>query len=287
MNDPGSAPPQAGRTGLSNLQLRVISAIVLVVVVIAAAWAGGTWFSLLAVAIGAAVLYEWLTMTASLTAAHLRIEAMIGYAVVAVLLFAGFSAIALVAATIGAALMLFIHAGMGRAALWPAGGIVYAGLSMIALARLRGGDGAGLAALLFLFAVVWATDIMAYFVGRAVGGPKLAPAISPGKTWSGAIGGAVFAMLAGLAVAVYAGSPLPSAMVLAFALVLSAVSQAGDLFESSVKRRFGFKDSGRLIPGHGGVMDRVDGLVAAAVVMFVVGAIAAGGQPAAHAFFRP
>jgi len=285
MNDPGNAPPKSGSSGLSNLQLRVVSAVVLIVVVLAAAWAGGIWFSLLAIAIGAAMLYEWLTMTAALTRAYLRTEAMIGYAVIALLLLFGFSSISLVAATAGVALMIFIHAGMGRAALWPAGGLVYACLSAVALAVLRGGDAAGLVALLFLFAVVWATDIMAYFVGRALGGPKLAPSISPGKTWSGAVGGAVFAMLAGLGVAAYAGSPMSMPAILLFSLVLSAVSQAGDLFESSIKRRFGFKDSGRLIPGHGGVMDRVDGLVAAAVLMFAIGAIMASGEPVAHPFF--
>ena len=116
------------------------------------------------------------------------------------------------------------------------------------LAYLRGSDHAGLIAILFLFAVVWATDILAYFVGRAIGGPKLAPSISPGKTWSGAIGGAVGGLLAGAGVRGVdrlgqAGGPRR------WRLLLAIVSQIGDLFESFVKRRNGVKDSSQLIPG--------------------------------------
>lgn len=285
MNDPGSAPESAGGTGLSNLQLRILSAIVLVVVVLAAAWAGGVWFRLLSIAIGAAVLYEWLTMTASLSTRQMRLELAIGYAVVAVLLLAGLSSIALVAAMLGGMLMAMIHAGFARTALWPVSGLAYACLSMIALAQLRGSDLAGLHALLFLFAVVWATDIMAYFVGRALGGPKLAPSISPGKTWSGALGGALFAAIAGAAAAHALTPAVTMPAIVVMALLLSAVSQAGDLFESSVKRRFGFKDSSHLIPGHGGVMDRVDGLVAAAFAMFLWGVVVIGNGAVAHAYF--
>ena len=132
---------------------------------------------------------------------------------------------------------------------------------------LRGGDQAGLIAILFLFAVVWATDILAYFVGRALGGPKLAPSISPGKTWSGAVGGA----LGGRCSPAWRlrrrtgwGGRGPALV----ALLLAIVSQFGDLFESFVKRRSGVKDSSHIIPGHGGVMDRVDGLVAAAFTLY-------------------
>jgi len=120
--------------------------------------------------------------------------------------------------------------------------------------------------------VVWGTDIAAYFTGRAIGGPKLAPRISPGKTWSGAVGGAVIAMIAGTAlIYVVEGAFLwPVAFL---ALILSIISQSGDLFESYIKRRFGVKDSSHLIPGHGGVMDRVDGLVFASIAAFLVDAV--------------
>ena len=149
-------------------------------------------------------------------------------------------------------------------------GVGYAVLPAIALALLRGDTLSGLLAVVFLFAVVWATDILAYFVGRAIGGPKLAPSISPGKTWSGAVGGAVAGVVAGILAAQIAGEP--SLVLLGWlALLLSVGSQAGDLFESAFKRRHGAKDSSNLIPGHGGVMDRVDGLVAAALALYLAG----------------
>ena len=142
----------------------------------------------------------------------------------------------------------------------------------------------GLLAILFLFAVVWATDIFAYFVGRSLGGPKLAPAISPGKTQSGAIGGTVGGVLAGIALAAFAGlGNLP--LLALVALLLSIVSQVGDLFESWVKRRHGVKDSGNIIPGHGGVMDRVDGLVAAAFALYAIGSMLGSADKPAQALF--
>ncbi len=132
---------------------------------------------------------------------------------------------------------------------------------------------------------MWATDIFAYFVGRAVGGPKLAPHISPGKTWSGAIGGTAAAVIAAALVGLWL--PQSSTLLGLLALALSVVSQAGDLFESWVKRRAGVKDSSHLIPGHGGVMDRVDGLVAAAVALYLIGAAAGGiGHPGGRAVCR-
>ncbi|TIW34428.1 MAG: phosphatidate cytidylyltransferase, partial [Mesorhizobium sp.] len=143
---------------------------------------------------------------------------------------------------------------MRGTAQWDAPGLAYASLSGLSLALLRNGDRSGLIAILFLFAVVWATDIAAYFVGRAVGGPKLAPSISPGKTQSGALGGAVGGVVAGVLLASATGVGNLGTLGLV-ALALSVVAQAGDLFESWVKRRHGQKDSGNLIPGHGGVMD--------------------------------
>ena len=167
---------------------------------------------------------------------------------------------------------------------WTPAGLAYAGLSGVSLAWLRDGDQAGLLAILFLFAVVWATDIAAYFVGRSLGGPKLAPSISPGKTQSGALGGTVGGVLAGMALAAFAGlGNLPLLAVVAF--LLSIVSQIGDLFESWVKRRHGVKDSGTLIPGHGGVMDRVDGLVAAAFALYAIGLMLGSADKPAQALF--
>jgi phosphatidate cytidylyltransferase len=131
-------------------------------------------------------------------------------------------------------------------------------------------ENGGLSLILFVFFIVWITDIAAYFVGRHFGGPKLLPAVSPKKTWSGAMGGLGFSIIFAVLVTVY-NPDLTTFVVIVGAAVLSITSQIGDLFESWVKRLFGVKDSSQLIPGHGGFLDRLDGLVAAAVpVAFLV-----------------
>jgi phosphatidate cytidylyltransferase len=158
---------------------------------------------------------------------------------------------------------------------WVAGGVPYAGAIGIAPIVLRSDTEDGFLAVMFLFAIVWTTDIVAYFLGRLIGGPKLMPRVSPKKTWSGALGGLAGAVLAGIAVAAAAGlSALISIAIVA--AILSAVAQAGDLFESHLKRRFGAKDSSHLIPGHGGLMDRLDGFVLAAAAAAVIGILRGG-----------
>lgn len=275
----------SGLAGASNLQQRVLSGIVLIAVALTLTWAGGIWYRLLAAAISGAVLYEWLSMTAQGEKPSNRWLAIGLLAVLLILLVSGASISFLSMAFVGAIIVTGAHAVRFEAGFWPTLGLAYAGLLGVALSALRGDDAAGLYATLFLFAVVWATDILAYFVGRAVGGPRLAPSISPGKTWSGAVGGTVSALIAGLAVASYFGSPLGWAALAVLILVLSVVSQIGDLFESSIKRRFGAKDSSQLIPGHGGVMDRVDGLATASFALFLIGALLAGPDAPAGAFF--
>jgi phosphatidate cytidylyltransferase len=151
-----------------------------------------------------------------------------------------------------------------------AGSIPYAGVLGIAPVVLRSDVEHGFTATIFVYLCVWATDIVAYAVGRAIGGPKLLPQVSPKKTWSGSIGGIVAAVIVAIGVAqAWSLAPIPA--LAAIAIVLSAVSQAGDLFESALKRRFGAKDSGHLIPGHGGLMDRLDGFVAAAAIAALIG----------------
>lgn len=136
-------------------------------------------------------------------------------------------------------------------------GIAYCGLPAIALLTIRSlDDGAML--VFWTLAIVWATDIGAYFAGRSIGGPKLAPVISPNKTWAGLIGGVVAALAVGLLFREFAGLPLE--LVLA-SPILAVIAQIGDLYESMLKRQAGVKDSGTILPGHGGVLDRLDGLV--------------------------
>jgi len=269
---------------MSNLQLRVISAVVLAVIALGLTWLGGLPFRLLCAAMVAMIFYEWTRMSRPVTAHGLGFlpEAL---AVVFIgALIAGLPAFWLLLLAVILIAVTAIAALVRQTGQWEASGLAYASVSGLSLALLRDGDHAGLVAILFLFAVVWATDIFAYFVGRAVGGPKLAPAISPGKTRSGALGGAVGGVVAGVTLAAVAGAGNLALLGLV-ALVLSIVAQAGDLFESWVKRRHGRKDSGVLIPGHGGVMDRVDGLVAAALALYVIGWISAGADHPAQGLF--
>lgn len=151
-------------------------------------------------------------------------------------------------------------------ALWLAGGAAYVVIPVTSLISLRA-DPEGLRLVLWMFCVVWATDVCAFFAGRKIGGPKLAPKISPKKTWSGLIGGMAGAMLVGVVTAFI--SPGFSVRIIIFSGMLAIVSQAGDLLESWVKRYFDVKDSGALIPGHGGLLDRIDGVVTVVPVVLL------------------
>ncbi len=246
-----------------RLRRRVLSALVLAPVALAAIWAGGLWFALLVAVATALAGWEWCRMTgrgAPLVAAPLVLA---GPAAAALTLAVGL--VAALAAAPGLAI-LAVAAGLGRRpGRWGAAGVLYLALPAASMVWLRQGDEAGLA-VLWLILVVAATDIAAYATGRSLGGPRLAPRISPGKTWSGLAGGVAAAALTGAGVGAAAGAAAP--VVLAGLGALTAVvAQAGDLAESAVKRHFGVKDAGGLIPGHGGVLDRIDGLLAAAVAL--------------------
>lgn len=268
---------------MSNLQTRTITAIILGVVTLFVTFLGGTSFTLLAIAIGAAVFHEWVSLTA---ARQTRLSLAFGWAwfalTAALLLWDGDALASIGVLLLGVVVLAIFTWKNGKA--WPMAGLLYAGLPSVSLTLLRGDEPFGFTAIIFLFAVVWATDIAAYFTGRAIGGPKLAPRFSPNKTWSGAIGGAVAGIAAGSLVASSLAEPVTFLAPL-LALVLSVISQLGDLAESWVKRIFGAKDSGRLLPGHGGFMDRVDGLVAAAVLMYLIGAIFAEPNVPSAIFF--
>ena len=151
----------------------------------------------------------------------------------------------------------------GWGPVWYVSGFVYALAAALALLWVRDRADNGIALVFWGFAIVWATDIGAYFAGRAIGGPKLAPAISPGKTWAGFYGGIVAATIVAGAWAMFTGL---DPVLLLLAPLFSVAAQGGDLFESWMKRRAGVKDSGRLLPGHGGVFDRLDGLLPVAIL---------------------
>jgi phosphatidate cytidylyltransferase len=257
----------------SELGLRVVSGIVLIVVALGATWLGGWAFAILWCAAGLVMAAEWIGMAGARPRIPLIAAASAGLVGLALVARLGPwpAAPALVA---GVTLVLLALLGAStRDRLWAVGGFVYAAPVVIVPVLVRDRPDLGPAAILWIFAVVWTTDIAAFFVGRRLGGPKLWRRVSPGKTWSGFAGGLVAGALAGLVVALLAlraGQPLPLSLpaVAAAAALASVASQLGDLGESALKRHFAIKDSGHLIPGHGGVMDRLDGFVA---VAFLVG----------------
>ncbi len=271
MTEPHSAPSPHS----SELGKRVASAIVLAVLAVGAVAVGGWPFTLFWAAAALGIFWEWTAIVAGSATAVLAAGAT---AIVVAAVAAGFGsfATALFALVVGA-LAAGMLCGSGRRG-WGGSGVLYAGTALLAPVLLRRDEELGVVSIIFLFAVVWSTDILGYFVGRAVGGPKLAPRISPKKTWSGACGGAVGAVVAAMAVMLGAGVK-PLMPVAAIALALSIVSQGGDLFESAVKRHFGVKDASHLIPGHGGLMDRLDGFIAASGVAALLG-LARGGVEA-------
>lgn len=219
-------------TGASDLRVRTLSAVVMIGVAGVAIWLGGHLFNAFAVLIGLAVLLEWVGLTQK-----------------------------------------FARSTLARI-VWALGGLAYVCIAVFALAYMNGAE-QRLLWLLTAIGLVVATDIGAYFVGRKLGGPKIAPRISPSKTWAGLFGGMAASALVALALLyVNAKDSIPVLFVLAHiavAALVAVVAQVGDFFESWMKRRAGVKDSSALIPGHGGVLDRVDGLLA---VLFIVGLIA-------------
>lgn len=268
-------------TRAHNLALRVASAAVLGPAVLALTYFGGWPFLALCFLGALGILYEWTLLTAGNPEPRILIPGAIG--LLAAALFAGAAlpnvalAVMVVSAVV-AALIAFAARGDGarlQAASWAVGGVVYAAAALLGPALLRRDPQWGLGALLFLFATVWATDIFAFGCGRVLGGPLLSPSISPKKTWSGAVGGLVGGVAAGLGVAYTIGVG-KLGIIGAMTLLLSVLAQAGDLLESAIKRHFDAKDTGTLIPGHGGLMDRMDGFLVAALAALVVGAIRHG-----------
>jgi phosphatidate cytidylyltransferase len=296
---------QSGSSGANgpqarDLTLRVVSAAVLAPFTLAVTYAGGWLFVALCTISGGVILWEWTALVSR--RADARILAPGWAALIAAALLIGFhlASEACAAITIGALFASFLVAILPHAegeeasadgtseeaaasAMWAAGGVAYAGALLLAPAMLRSDPDWGLTALLFLFADVWVTDIAAYFCGRAIGGPWLWPEVSPKKTWSGAIGGLLGGVAAGVVVA-YASGIGKLGIVGVMAFVLSVLAQAGDLFESAVKRRVGAKDASHLIPGHGGLMDRLDGFLVAAVAALLIGIIRQGTAAPARGF---
>ncbi len=263
--EPSGAPLLIGR---SNLVIRIASSLVLAPLAIGAAYVGGIVFAAFWMVVAICVIWEWDTLVCARDKRPVLTIGSVAIVGAALLLMLGRTLTPIALVLLGTLGVVTLASKSHRA--WCVGGVLYAGALLIAPVLLRRDPAHGFAAVVFLFAVVWLTDSVAYFCGRALGGPKLMPAVSPKKTWSGAIGGSLGGIIGGVAVASYAGITNLVAVGM-LALVLSVASQGGDLLESAIKRRFDTKDASNLIPGHGGVMDRVDGFVIAAFVAAVIG----------------
>lgn len=265
------APPKPVRFG--DLGLRVVSGIALAVIASVDIWLGGIWSAGLLAAILVIMLWEFDRMVQrGLPRNRWSFPALAIPAAIAV--FATYLVGPVAGALILAIGCVLAAAFGGSRRAWLIGGLLYMGLAVCAMVPLRHLEPNGLFFVVWLIGVVVATDVGAYFVGRLVGGPRLWPAVSPGKTRSGALGGLAFAALLGVPVGLWVGQSL--AMSLFLSVGVSIASQCGDLLESAVKRRFGVKDASHIIPGHGGVMDRLDGIIGGVWFVAICGMLGLG-----------
>jgi phosphatidate cytidylyltransferase len=259
-----------------DIGLRAASAIVLAPAAVLAIWLGGLWFLGLMLLACGLLAVEWSTMSAS--RAWRVMAGAVGFGLMAGVIsaYANQLSLALVLLVFGAMAAGVYARSRGQEALDAAYGVLYLGWPAVLLIWLRDGDTAiGLAWTVFAFVIAWSSDIMAYLAGSLIGGPKLWPRFSPNKTWSGFIGGLAAGTMAGAIMA--GGFPqwfsfwpdmgLGTVWGALLGFTAAVATMAGDLWESALKRRYGVKDAGNLIPGHGGLLDRVDGLMFAVVVV--------------------
>ena len=266
----GQAAPAADQ-GSRNLILRVIAALVLAPVAVAIAWLGG-WLWITLVTLAAIGLYvEWLMIVGMARETRVVTSGAVALAISGLCLALGRIDASLLALALGLVAVALLSPERRS---WIATGFFYAAAAQIASVLVRLDQTNGFVALILILLVVWVTDIGGYFAGRGIGGPKLWPRVSPKKTWAGAVGGFVASLVIAAGFAAFGlGKTGP---LLLLGAVLSIASQLGDLFESAVKRRFGVKDSSHIIPGHGGLMDRLDGFVAAVVLAAIFGFLRGG-----------
>ena len=271
MTEGEAAPAAVAEPASRNLMARVAAALVLAPTAIAIAYAGG-WLWTALVTLAAIGLYvEWLMVVGAARDRRVVASGVAALAIAGLCLAAGRIDASLVALVLGFAAVAVLATEQRH---WAAAGFVYAAAAEIASVLVRLDRRDGFAALILILLVVWVTDIGGYFAGRGIGGPKLWPRVSPKKTWAGAIGGFVASLVVGGGFAMLGlGKTGP---ILLLCATLSVASQLGDLLESAVKRRFGVKDSSHLIPGHGGLMDRLDGFVAAVVMAAIFGLLRGG-----------
>jgi phosphatidate cytidylyltransferase len=266
-----AAPAAVSEQGARNLLMRIAAALVLAPIAIAIAYAGSWLWIALVTLIVVGLYVEWLAITGLAGEIRVVLSGSAALVIAGLCLMAGQSGISLGVLAIGFVVSALIAPERRN---WAAAGFLYAAVAEVASVLVRLDAAKGFGALMLVLLVVWATDIGGYFAGRSIGGPKLWPRVSPKKTWAGAIGSFVASLVvAGGFAALDLGKAAP---LLLLGAVLSVASQLGDLFESAVKRRFGVKDSSHIIPGHGGLLDRLDGFVAAVLVAAIFGFVRGG-----------
>ncbi len=274
-NPPGPPAP------MNKLRLRIISGLALSAGALALTYAGPLPFALLVTVFVAVMAWEWgrLVCASGFDAAW---AVQVGATAIATVLAAsdcpGCALLAIVAGTLAVFVLRRLEMGTAQS-WWSATGVYYVGLPSIALVWIRADPEFGWYAVLFIFITVWTTDTAAYIFGKTIGGPLLAPDISPKKTWAGFLGGLICATALGTAILIGVAGTQALASALVLSAIVSLVAQAGDLGESQIKRLFGRKDASGIIPGHGGVLDRVDGLVFAALTCAAVALVRSPDAP--------
>jgi len=266
-----AAPAAVTGKDSHNLLLRIVAALVLAPLAIATAYAGGWLWAGLVTLTSVGLYLEWLMVVNAAREIRVAASGSVALAIAGWYLAEDHLQVVLAVLALGLVAVALLS---GERRRWTTAGFLYAAAAEIASILVRRDEPDGLIALIFVLLVVWGTDIGGYFAGRGIGGPKLWPRVSPKKTWAGAIGG--FAVSLAIAFGFAAFGVGQASPLLVLAAVLSTASQLGDLLESAVKRRFGVKDSSHIIPGHGGLMDRLDGYVAAIVLAAVLGILRGG-----------
>ncbi len=266
---------------MSTLTKRILSALVMAPVALGAVWSGGIWYFLFVSIVGLLMAWEWTGLTeGNPWLAQMWVLAA-GVFVTTTSAFAGTPGFVAVAVLVTGIVCAGIARVRTRNPVWAGLAIFYIGLPVAFLIILRNDTALGLEAVIWLLLVVWATDVFAYFAGKSIGGPKLAPKASPNKTWAGLLGGIAGASIVGAVVAAVLNQE-SMAFLAILSGVLAVIAQIGDIAESAMKRHFNVKDSSSLIPGHGGVMDRVDGLVTVVALAGAIGWYRGGMDEAAR-----
>lgn len=276
---PGDAEPspRGGDVGFfrSETGIRVLSSLGLVAIALGVTYAGGAFFALLWLVAGVAIFFEWTAMASVGRRVPTLIAATLALIAYVLSFITGMPGVVLVSIAIAGGVLIVLIPLTSRDRFWAGFGYLCAFVVVAVPTSVRFDPYLGAAGVIWIFAVVWGTDIAAYFTGRRLGGPKLWPSVSPRKTWSGFFGGLVAGTLAGTLTAILArtfGLVLPFELVSITLLsaLASVVGQLGDLGESALKRHFHVKDSSHLIPGHGGVMDRLDAFAAVCLLVGII-----------------